>query len=91
MTARDFAKSRMRQRIARKGSEAITGGRVGMGPPAPRQSKAKLRDEAAALMSPSTMITKTLTCSCGHVGKVRVALARVDGPFRCVKCHKRMP
>lgn len=52
MTARDFAKSRMRQRIAQKGAEAITGGRVDFGPPVRRRSKADERKEAARLMSP---------------------------------------
>lgn len=89
MTARDFAKSRMRQRIARKGSEAITGGRVAVGPPAPRQSKAQLRAEAIAAVAAARFITKMIECRCGHRGKVRLPISRAQGPFRCVICGRQ--
>lgn len=89
MTKRDFSKARALRNIADHGFEPVDGGDVPLGKPRRRKSKASLRKEADALMLPSTMITKTLTCSCGHVGKVRIALARADGPFRCVKCGRR--
>lgn len=86
MTARDFAKSRMRQRIARKGSEAITGGRVSVGPPAPRPTKAQLRAEANAAFAAASFITMLIECRCGHKGKVRIPVSRANGRFRCVIC-----
>lgn len=94
MTVRDFAKSRMRQRMSRKGAEGITGGGPWRGErsaPGRQKSKQQQRQEAGSLISPSTMITKTIKCPCGHAGKVRIAIAQADGPFRCVKCQRRTP
>ncbi|TDX88469.1 hypothetical protein EDE05_102446 [Neorhizobium sp. R1-B] len=94
MTARDFAKNRVRQRMSRKGAECVTGGGPWLGegsPPRRLKSKIEARQEASALTSPSTMITKTIICRCGHKGKVRIPVARAEGPFRCVKCQTRKP
>jgi len=90
MTKRDFSKARALRNIADHGFEPVDGGDVPLGKPRRRKSKASLRKEAAAMMSPSTMITKTLTCRCGHKGKVRIPLARAAGPFRCVICGVRL-
>lgn len=94
MTVRDFAKSRMRQRMSRKGAEGITGGGPWLGErsaPGRKKSKQQQRQEAGSLISPSTMITKAIECRCGHKGKVLVPITRANGPFRCVKCQTRMP
>lgn len=89
MTKRDFSKASARKNIADRGFEPVDGGDIQFGKPRRRKSKAEDRREAAALMSPSTMITKTITCRCGHKGKVRIPAARVGGPFRCVICGRQ--
>jgi hypothetical protein len=89
MSRRDFAKMRTRQNMARRGSEQVDGGNFTFGAPCRSKSKADERKEAAGLLSPSTMITKNITCPCGHKGKVRVPLAKAGGPFRCVSCGKQ--
>ncbi len=92
MSRRDFSKSRATQIVAQKGFEDINGGFFGQPTVKPRRpTKADLRKEAGAAIAGAKLITKIIQCQCGHKGKVRIPVARVRGPFRCVVCKtKRM-
>lgn len=86
MSRRDFLKAAARQNVAARGSEPVDGGNLLFAAPRQRKPKAESRQEASSLMSPSSMVTKIIECPCGHKGKVRIPMARVAGPFRCVIC-----
>lgn len=88
MTRRDFGKDQSRRNVARRGAEAIDGS-THFGQPRKRKPKSEARRETADMMSPSTMITKLITCECGHSGKVRIPIFKAGGPFRCVSCRKQ--
>lgn len=94
MTGRNFAKARMREQMARRGYEGIRGGGVyaPLGPSRRRQTKAELRAEAEALITPEQVptqpsVVKRITCSCGHAGRARLAPGG-SSRLRCSECSK---
>ena len=87
MTGRNFEKLRKDQAVQRLGSESrdgmnLTPGKIRK----KKKTKAQLRAEAAGLINPDTLITKSIECRCGHRRRVRIPLARAGGPFKCVVC-----
>ncbi|MDQ1198830.1 hypothetical protein QE435_004540 [Rhizobium sp. SORGH_AS 787] len=87
MTGRNFEKLRRDQAVLRLGYEPRDGMNLIPGKiRKKKKTKAQLRAEAASLTNPDTMITKMIECRCGHRGRVRVPLARSEGPFKCVVC-----
>lgn len=86
MTRRNFPKLRKEQAVARLGYEPRDGMNLIPSKIRKRKSKAQLRAETKGLTTPNTMITKMIECRCGHRGKVRISLARSNGPFKCVIC-----
>lgn len=91
MSKRNFARELTRQRIARSGSESLSGDYVPSGPPRARRSKASLREETTAVLASlaaTISITIALSCRCGHKGKVRVPLKEPRPKFRCIKCNR---
>lgn len=86
MTGRNFQKLRKKQAVARLGYEPRDGMNLIPSKIRKRKSKAQLRAETKGLTTPNTMITKMIECRCGHRGKVRIPLARSNGPFKCVIC-----
>lgn len=81
----DYRKSNQRSRIACSGSECISDDGLpgGLAPPRKRKSKTAMQaeiDEAKA------HITRTVTCACGHVGKVLMPASKRFARLRCSKC-----
>lgn len=89
MTKRDWTKDRRRQTMRDRGTEAIDGADIPIGPPARRKPKAELRAELAD--ATSVPITKILRCPCGHVGNVKLPAGMLAGRrFRCSKCGRKI-
>lgn len=83
--ALDYRRSNERSRIARTGSECISDDGLpgGLTPPRKRQSKAAIQAEIDAAKA---HITRTVTCACGHVGKVLMPASKRFARLRCSKC-----
>lgn len=90
MSKRDFAKARRFANMSNRGYEPVAGSDLAPSIPKRAISKVSQSAEAASMVSAGTMITKAITCRCGHKGKVRVPMARINGPFRCVMCNSRI-
>lgn len=85
MTKVNWQRSNERSRIARTGSECISDDGLpgGLTPPRKRQSKAAIQAEIDAAKA---QITRTVTCPCGHAGKVLMPASKRLARLRCSKC-----
>ncbi len=75
--------------MASRGHEPVTGADLSDKFHRPVKRKSSARTEAAELTR-GQMMTKLISCRCGHSGKVRIPVERAAGPFRCVKCGARI-
>lgn len=82
----DYARAGERARIARHGSESVSGGDWPLrgAPPRKRPSKAERQAENEAARAAAT---QTITCpGCGHQAKLVVTRRIVGKRLRCAKC-----
>lgn len=89
MTNRNFEKARRFARVASRGHDPVSGADLSGGIRKPAKHKSSLRAETNDLMH-GQMMTKAISCRCGHRGKVRIPVENAAGPFRCVKCGSRI-
>lgn len=89
MTRRDFSKFNSRRNAIVRGFEPAAGGLPLFGVPATRPSKSAMRDELATVIDPDAAIVKIIQCKCGHEGRIKIALSKSRGPFRCGQCGRK--
>lgn len=84
MAKLDYARAASRDRMRGQGVEAIGGSmHAGLAPPKKRKTKAQRRAEIVAA---TALVTRLVSCVCGHSACVALPPAKLGRRLRCSRC-----